>query len=222
MPSFFERLRADSIAVWQDYICHEFVNRLSDGSLPEEAFRTYLAQDYLFLIQFSRAHALAVYKAGNLSDMHEGLAGLKAIMDTEMDLHVGLCAGWGLSKSDLEALPEASQTIAYTRFVLETGLRGDLLDLQVALAPCILGYAEIGRLNEEAQPQGPTSSAYRNWLDEYSGKAYQSVAQAFSDWMDRTAERYLTEARYPSLLKTFSQASTLETDFWQMGLNAAQ
>lgn len=222
MSSFFERLRADSLPVWQEYTRHAFVQGLADGSLPEEAFRTYLAQDYLFLIQFSRAHALAIYKADNLADMQEALAGLKAILDTEMDLHVGLCAGWGLSKDELQKLPEASQTIAYTRFVLETGMRGDLLDLQVALAPCVLGYAEIGQDNLTAQPQGPAAKSYRNWLDEYSGSGYQGVAQAFSDWMDRTADRYLTEARYPALLQTFTQASRLEADFWQMGLDAAR
>ncbi len=31
-----------------------------------------------------------------------------------------------------------------TRFVLDRGMAGDLLDLHVALAPCVLGYAEIG------------------------------------------------------------------------------
>lgn len=222
MAGLFERLRQDSLPVWQDYTRHAFVHGLADGSLPEEAFRTYLAQDYLFLIQFSRAHALAVYKSGTLADMREGLASLKAIMDTEMELHVSLCAGWGLTRDDLEALPEASQTIAYTRFVLETGLRGDLLDLQVALAPCILGYAEIGRENRDASPVGPSAAAYRNWIGEYSGEDYQAVAAAFSGWMDRTAGTYLTEARYPSLLKTFSQATILEADFWQMGLNAAR
>lgn len=40
-------------------------------------------------------------------------------------------------------LPEARATLAYTRYVLDTGNRGDLLDLHVALAPCLVGYGEI-------------------------------------------------------------------------------
>ena len=50
-----------------------------------------------------------------------------------------------LDESELENEPEASQTVAYTRFVLEEGLRGDILDLKVALSPCVIGYGEIGR-----------------------------------------------------------------------------
>ena len=219
--TLFERLKADNLSAWQAYTRHPFVSGLAAGDLPEHAFRTYLQQDYLFLIHFSRAYALAVYKAPTLVDMRDALEGLKAIMDVEMDLHVGLCEGWGISRSDLERLPEASETMAYTRFVLESGMRGDLLDLQVALAPCILGYAEIARENADAMPAGASAEAYRRWFDEYASEEYQKVAQLFSDWMDRTADIYMTDARFPALSKTFDQASRLEADFWQMGLNAA-
>ncbi|WP_417683952.1 thiaminase II [Roseibium sp.] len=217
MP-LFDRLKAENLPTWQAYTRHDFVRRLADGSLPENAFRTYLQQDYLFLIHFSRAYALAVYKSQTLGDMRNALEGLKAIMDVEMDLHVELCAGWGISKDELERLDEASETMAYTRFVLETGLRGDLLDLQVALAPCIIGYAEIARENRAATPSGPAGSSYRRWIDEYASSAYQGVAADFASWMDKTAETYLTDARFPSLSRIFNEASRLEADFWQMGL----
>lgn len=40
-----------------------FTSGFADGSLAEAAFRYYLAQDYLFLIEFARAYALS--KDGN-------------------------------------------------------------------------------------------------------------------------------------------------------------
>jgi thiaminase (transcriptional activator TenA) len=219
--SLFERLKAANDNAWHAYTRHDFVQQLASGSLPLPAFRTYLQQDYLFLIHFSRAYALAVYKSPSLEDMRDALAGLKTIMDTEMDLHVELCGQWGMSRAQLEAIPEASETMAYTRFVLETGLRGDLLDLQIALAPCVIGYAEIARENAEATPVGPASEAYRRWIDEYACDGYQDAAKMFSDWIDRTAATYMTEARFTALSQVFNQASRLEADFWQMGLNAA-
>ncbi len=39
----------------------------------------------------------------------------------------------------LKSLPAAPEMLAYTRYVLDTGMRGDLLALQVALAPCVIG-----------------------------------------------------------------------------------
>ncbi len=217
----FARLAAAADHDWQAYVDHEFVRRMGDGSLPQPAFRHYLVQDYLFLIHFARAYALAVYKGTTLEEMRAAHEGLKAILDVEMDLHVGLCAKWGLTPANLEAAPESRATMAYTRFVLETGLRGDLLDLHVALAPCVIGYAEIGR--DLASMAGALDEAnpYRVWIAEYSGEAYQSVAAAARKTLDDLAARSLTEERFPQLVKIFGQATRLEADFWQMGLTLA-
>ena len=92
--SFFERLKTAASAEWRAYTEHPFTNGLADGSLTEAAFRHYLVQDYLFLIEFARAYALSVYKSPKLADMREAAAGLSAILDVEMNLHIKLCAGW--------------------------------------------------------------------------------------------------------------------------------
>jgi thiaminase/transcriptional activator TenA len=193
---------------------------LADGTLSEAAFRHYLVQDYLFLIEFARAYALAVYKSPELADMREAAAGLSAILDVEMNLHVKLCAGWGLSPGDLEHAPPESETLAYTRYVLEAGMRGDLLTLRVALAPCVIGYAEIAaRL--VAQPKaGASNNPYRVWIDEYAGAPYQAVAAAARAHLDRLADRYVTPAREAELVAVFREATRLETDFWEMGWRA--
>ena len=39
---------------------HTFVKKLSNNKLLEEKFLNYLVQDYLFLIQFSKAWSLAI------------------------------------------------------------------------------------------------------------------------------------------------------------------
>ena len=140
---FFERLKTAASAEWRAYTEHPFTEGLADSSLPEAAFRHYLVQDYLFLIEFARAYALAVYKSPTLADMREAAGGISAILDVEMNLHVKLCAGWGLSEADLEQAAPATEMLAYTRYVLDAGMRGDLLALKVALAPCVIGYAEI-------------------------------------------------------------------------------
>lgn len=129
---------------WHAYTHHEFVERLADGTLPLESFKRYLVQDYLYLVHFARCYALAVYKADTLEDMREGAAGIQAILGTEMNLHVALCREWGLGEQAMLATPEAPATLAYSRYVLERGMAGDLLDLYTALAPCAVGYGEIG------------------------------------------------------------------------------
>src|SRR3982075_4594911 len=164
--SFFERLKTAASAEWRAYTEHPFTNGVGDGSLPEAAFRHYLVQDYLFLIEFARAYALAVYKSPQLADMREAASGLSAILDVEMDLHVKLCAGWGLLPGDLARAPPAAETLAYTRYVLDAGMRGDLLSLKVALAPCVIGYAEIAARLAARPGAWPATNPYRGRMQE--------------------------------------------------------
>lgn len=217
--SLFERLKADAAPQWKQYTQHDFVRQLGEGSLPLECFKHYLVQDYLFLIQFARAYALGIYKSAAVSDMRNSLEGVKAILDVELELHIELCGKWGMSRTEIETASEDTPTMAYTRFVLDAGMAGDLLDLQAALAPCIIGYAEIGSQLVRDGSDNP-ENPYQRWVQEYSGDGYQSLAKDFSAWMDETASQVLTEHRYTRVLSLFEKACRLESDFWQMGFNA--
>ncbi|WP_371425087.1 TenA family protein [Tardiphaga sp.] len=215
----FDRLKAAAADDWSAYVDHSFVRQLGAGTLPETAFRTYLVQDYLFLIQFARAYALATYKSRTLDDMKAAQGGLAAILG-EMELHVKLCGRWGLSPADIEAAAELQSTVAYTRFVLDCGAAGDLLDLHVALAPCVIGYAEIGRKLAPGGADALGDHPYREWIGEYAGEVYQDIAVTARRHLDDLAARAMTERRFVELAKLFGQASRLEADFWQMGLEA--
>ena len=214
---FFERLKSAASAEWRAYTEHPFTEGLADGSLAEAAFRHYLVQDYLFLIEFARAYALSVYKSPTLADMREAAAGISAILDVEMNLHVKLCAGWGLSATDLEQAPPAVEMLAYTRYVLDAGMRGDLLALKVALAPCVIGYAEIAtRL--AARPNAlAATNPYSVWIAEYAGAPYQEVAAKARAHLEGLADLYATPAREAELIAIFKEATRLEADFWEMG-----
>ena len=218
----YPQLRDATAEIWQAYVAHPFVAQLAAGTLPEACFRHYLGQDYLFLIQFARAHALAAYKADGLAEIRAAAAGMSAIIDTEIGLHVDFCAAWGLDQDDMQALPEASATIAYSRYVLEKGLQGDLLDLYVALAPCVIGYGEIGaRLAGDPDTRQP-GNPYAAWIAMYSGDDYQEVARSHAETLDRLWHERAGGARVRQLTATFAQATQLEVDFWQMGLDATE
>jgi thiaminase/transcriptional activator TenA len=218
--TFSSRLKADAQPAWSAYVSNMNLSSKWARNAAGGLFSAYLVQDYLFLIQFARAYALGIYKSPTVDDMRASLEGVKAIVDTELDLHMELCAGWGMTATDDRGVAEDRPTMAYTRFVLETGMAGDLLDLQVALAPCIIGYAEIGAELERRYADDLAGNPYRRWIAEYAGDMYQALAKDFGLWMDRTAEVYLTDARYLRLATIFRKASILEADFWQMGLDA--
>lgn len=204
---------------WRAYIEHDFVRQLAAGTLADEAFRHYLKQDYLFLMHFGRAYALAVYKSRDMAELRHSLEGLKTIIDVELELHIDYCREWGISESDLAALPEARATLAYTRYVLDTGNRGDLLDMHVALAPCLVGYGEISQW-QARQPFTVRGNAnpFDKWLQMYASDAFQGAMRDEIAWLDaRLAD--VTPERFAQLTTIFRDATRLEIDFWQMGLD---
>jgi thiaminase/transcriptional activator TenA len=111
--------------------------------------------------------------------------------------------------------PEHPANLAYTRFVLDCGLAGDLLDLAVALSPCVIGYAVIG---DALATSAAAATPYRKWIDAYAGAEYREVAQSAAALLDRLAARRGGAAREPELARLFAQACRLEASFWQMGL----
>ncbi|OUR76633.1 thiaminase II [Alphaproteobacteria bacterium 46_93_T64] len=215
----FDRLKAANEDVWSVYTEHDFVSGLQTGQLPEKAFQFYLKQDYLFLMHFARAYALAAYKADNLADMKAASETVTALVDTEMRLHVEYCAGWGITEAEMQAVEEAPENMAYTRYVLEKGMSGDILDLYVALAPCVVGYGEIGARLLVSANTNRDKNPYLPWIEMYGGDEYQPVSDAAIEQIDRLAKTRFTEARFDSLSKTFREATKLEAGFWQMGLD---
>lgn len=214
----FEDLKRACHHEWQAYINHDFVRQLGDGTLAGDAFRHYLKQDYLFLIQFARAFALAAYKSPSLEDLKQAKAGLQAIVDVELGLHVSYCREWGISEDELARLPEARATLAYTRYVLDTGNRGDLLDLHVALAPCMVGYGEIANwLNARAETVRGEQNPFDAWIAMYESDEFQEAMRSEIQWLDSHMAD-VTPARFEQLKRIFSEATRLEIDFWEMGL----
>lgn len=204
---------------WTSYTDHAFVWALGDGTLPRAAFLHYLTQDYLFLMHFSRAWALAVTKAETVEEMRHAAATVNALINDEIALHVRTCAEAGLDEATLQATRERPENIAYTRYVLDAGHSGDLLDLLSALAPCVMGYGEIGtRLASEAKSQ-----TYRDWIETYAGGDYQSVCVAVGELLDgavarRLGDRPETLPRWAHLSNRFATATRLEVGFWDMSL----
>lgn len=215
----FAAWRDEAAEAWRDYTHHPFVAGLADGALPRASFVRYLAQDYIFLGHFARAWALAVVKAGDIAEMRAAAAMVDALVNHEMRLHVDTCAAAGLSEEALAAVPEATENLAYTRYVIDAGLSGDFLDLMSALGPCVLGYGEIGaRLGREA-----TSGAYCGWIGAYAGCAYQELCASVGALIDRAAAARLGDAptaspRWRLLSERFATATRLEAGFWTMGL----
>ncbi|KIC47838.1 thiaminase II [Tateyamaria sp. ANG-S1] len=210
----------DATPAWPAYTGHRFVQGLGDGSLPRAAFLHYLKQDYVFLIHFSRAWALAVTKADTVDEMRLAAGTVNGLINEEIALHIKTCAEAGIDEATVFATEEQQANLAYTRYVLDAGHSGDLLDLLAALAPCVLGYGEIGAHLEAKQ----TSDTYADWIGTYAGPDYQKVCHDVGALIDgavarRIGDDPMSSPRWDKLQTRFATATRLEVGFWDMGLD---
>ena len=98
----------------------------------------------------------------------------------------------------------------------------NMKSLKVALAPCVIGYAEIATRLAAHPGAIDTTNPYCMWISEYASSAYQQVAAAAATHLDRLAVRYATPAREAELVAIFKEATRLETVFWEMSWRASR
>ena len=172
---FTEHLRQQTADFRRQVLQHPFVTGIGDGGLPLEAFRFYMCQDYVFLIDYSRVLALAVAKADDLETMGRFAELLHETLNTEMELHRGYCARFGVTREELDATKPAPTTVAYTSYLLRVAAQGSFGELAASLLPCQWGYWEIG---EHLDRQGPPTHAplYAEWVGMYSSHKFRDLA----------------------------------------------
>lgn len=218
--TLYGRLRRDCGAEWEAYVGHPFIDRIADGTLPREEFLAWMVQDYLYLIHYTRAYALLIYKSATVSQMQAAAGIVQGLLGDEMSLHRRQLAAAGIPEADIEATPEALETLAYSRYILDRGQCGDVLDLTVTLSACLAGYYEIG-LRLLARPERPlAANPYRDWIETYGGASYRALVRAGLERLEDLAVSLGGETRYPMLLRQFRDSVRLETAFWNAGRSA--
>ncbi|RVX74710.1 hypothetical protein B0A52_01837 [Exophiala mesophila] len=204
--------------VWKAYTQHEFTLQLARGTLDETVFKNYLIQDYLYLRHFARTHSLAGYKSKTMSAIAAS-AQIVLHIQRETDLHKTYCAEFGISETDLESPDrrESLACVAYSRYVLDIGHSQDWLALQMALAPCLLGYGEAAR-RLYVDPSSVTAekgNRYWKWVENYVAEDYAQAVAVGRELIEREIVKQSPE-RVDELMEIFLKAAEMEVRFWDL------
>ena len=201
---------------WDDYIQHDFVKQLTAGTLAPDSFRHYLVQDYLYLIHYTRVMALSVYKSDTLAQMRVGQAGINAMLDMEIAMYLDFCRQWNIPLEQVENAPESAVTIAYSRYILDAAMSGSLAELYAAIAPCLMGYGEIGkRIKDEGFI---ADNPYQPWIDVFSSDEFLSIT-AQNEAQINTLLVDASPAQADKFQRLFNTAARMEVNFWQQALD---
>lgn len=201
---------------WDNYIKHEFVQKLANGTLGLENFQHYLKQDYIYLFHYCRAFALAMYKSENFEQMNFSQQALNATLD-EIQLHINYCKEFGIDEKSIYEQKESPACVAYTRYVLDCGMNGDLAQLYAGVIPCFVGYAKVADYITENN-LSVENNPYQSWIDMYSSKEYQEAAKAATQFFEELCKD-LSKKQMGKIQEIFTTATRMEISFWQMGID---
>lgn len=185
-----------------------FVTSLAEGSMPHAVFLDYLAQDLLYLQDYSVALAQLAVRAPEeqwRAFFAEGAAGCAR---ETAQLHTTLV--------DTRAEVSASRvTSEYTEFLLATTQSRDWAVGVAAVLPCYWLYAWIG---EQLAQQAPGVSAaehpYAAWIRAYSDPVFTDAAQRARVVVDHVARGASPQVQ-EQMRTAFHRACELEEEFFR-------
>lgn len=208
------RLTAAIVPVYERVLEHPFLAGLTDGSLPDTAFRQYVIQDALFLTDYARALALCAARSGAAADLHMFCSHATEAIDVERALHDELMGDLGISATDLDGAEQSPACRGYTSFLLATCALGAEADALAAILPCYWIYWEVGRV---LVGRGSPDARYRLWIETYADEDFGRAVSAVVDVADR-AFAGLTDAVADSAAAHARISARYEWMFWDSAL----
>lgn len=212
--SFSEDIELTALPVRQAILEHPFITGVGDGTLPVDKFKYYVLQDYVYLIDYSRALALASARAPDLETMSWFAGLLDETLNTEMELHRSYCGAFGITRAQLDATHPAPTTVGYTSFLLNVAHQGSFSELVASLLPCQLGYWEIGdHLASQGRPEN--APLYSQWIDMYASEEFAQLAQTVKEMADRLGQE-AGASTLAAMGEAYLTSLWFEHRFWDM------
>ncbi len=184
---------------------HPFVRGLADGTLPEEPFRRYVAQDGYFLNVFLQAYGLAGARAGS-ADAAAVFVDLQKGVLEELNLHSRFAAKLGI---DLETVQPFRATTAYCDFLLRCAYHEDPGVVVAAMTPCMRLYRHLGTALAR---DGIPGHGYTDWIETYQGEGFGRLVERIESLLDSLA------ADTREVREAYRYALRCEIDFFTAAL----
>ena len=200
--------------LWKEAAKKPFVIEMAKGNLDPYRFRSYMLQDYLYLLDYIEILQVMMKMA---EDPDLKLFLENVIEETKKEtyrVHVPNMRKIGISDEEL-AGSQKDETIAsylnYMRRQLEQGLLAGL----TALLQCSWVYAYIGQIMMEKYPAEIGRSPYKSWFDAYTCPEYVESNQRWIDFVDRMAQG-ISQEETEKLCRIFEHCAVCENQFWDV------
>ena len=172
-----KELETAAMPVWKAMLAHPFMQGLANGSLPDDIYAFYLAQNYPYLVEYARVLGTACGKTNDLPFLRVMADMLEKTLGFELALNRKNAAQLGISEETLLASELAPNALAYVNFLHYTANAGGPLQICAALYPCPVSYCLLARwMLEQGAEGGLAHPLYGEWIRGYSSEETQVLS----------------------------------------------
>lgn len=191
---------------WNAATVHPFLEACQQGTITTRQFNTWLVQDYLFVIGFTRmaARLLAIAPIEHFDTLLGGLTVLKE----ELNWFQAKAAGRDLSA---KAIPQVTCQ-NYCNFM-------DSLANQSYAVQATAFWAIERSYNQGWKQHSPMSEPYAEFAERWGNAGFSEYVEVLEQQAD-SALAAASEQEREIARKTFLQVTRLEKEFWQMAFAA--
>ena len=210
-----ERIHARAEKLWPRYLSHPFVTEMADGTLPEEKFRYYMLQDYLYLQDYVKIFAAIIQKADDFEQIRFLSGEMENTIGETFRTHLPYMKRLGISEEEIRLARPHIDNSAYSHYMLCEAQAGDVLTGLVTLLNCSWSYAYIAGQTVERYPNALHDENYGAWFAGYVSEEYRRTNQALIDRIDALAVS-IDEKKAQRLCEIFETCCLFDLRFWDM------
>ncbi|MBW1673687.1 MAG: thiaminase II [Deltaproteobacteria bacterium] len=212
--SVSERLHKDTEQVWNKIISHPFVVELYQGNLPMEKFKTYILQDYSYLVDAIKNFSIIASRAQSVDVMRETVEIAHLEATGEFQGYEDFLHTLGYTLDDAMQVEPFPVNLSYRGFLLTTSSMGASQEALVSVLPCFWSYLDIALYHQDALSSNP-NKIYSDWASVYLSKEYAQLVEKLRRLVDLTGDDF----SYEKLKSIFLTASRYEYMYWDAVYN---
>ena len=207
---FSDWLREGAEPFWSAAAGHRFTRELADDSLPDDVYRRYLIQDYLFLDLLVRVVGQAIAKAPSLEARITLSRFLAAVTGEENTYFLRSFEALGIDEAVLQETAPTAPTAAFQEIMLCAAEDGDYAEVLSVLLPVEWVYLTWA---EAVAGQKPARFYLREWIELHSVPAFADFVGWLRSEMDREGAA-LPPERQEQLAVNFRRIAEQEAAFF--------
>jgi thiaminase/transcriptional activator TenA len=188
---------------------HPFNKELADGTLPLEKFTFYLAQDALYLADFSKALAITASRLPHDHQtelfIHFAMTAIKA----ERELHFTFLKKYTVP--DTVKQEQSPSCFMYTNYLLRMANTAAVEEAVASLLPCFWVYQQVGK---RALAHKTENNPYQDWIHLYSNPEFNTSVDLAITTLNELGSHASAQTK-KNMIAAFKRATQLEWHFWQ-------